>query len=241
MFEDCLLDFGGRTKTQSPLTVALSFLLQSAAVGILVLMPLIHTETLPRHHLTRFLMPPLPPPAPATPPAATPKVRLTPRPVRPSQEIVAPTVIPQHAAILVEEPPPPGPMVGVVNEASGIASLTSRDILGVVPREVETSLPSPPTERIKVGGIVAAAKLIRQPQPIYPPLARQARIQGTVRLEAVISRDGTIENLTVLSGHPLLISAAMEAVRQWRYQPTLLNGVPVEVETTVEVHFTLGG
>jgi len=88
---------------------------------------------------------------------------------------------------------------------------------------------------------VQSAKLMAQPKPVYPPLARQARIQGTVRLEAEISKDGTIENLKVISGHPLLIQAALDAVKQWRYQPTLLNGVAVEVVTTVDVNFTLGG
>ena len=91
-----------------------------------------------------------------------------------------------------------------------------------------------------MGGNVQSAKLTAQPKPVYPPLARQARIQGTVRLEADISKDGTIENLKVISGHPLLIQAALDAVKQWRYQPTLLNGVPVEVVTTVDVNFTLG-
>jgi protein TonB len=83
--------------------------------------------------------------------------------------------------------------------------------------------------------------LIASPKPPYPPLARQARIQGTVKLEAVISKEGTIENLTVVSGHPLLIQAALDAVKQWRYRPTMLNGVAVEVVTTIDVNFTLGG
>ena len=84
-----------------------------------------------------------------------------------------------------------------------------------------------------------SAKLVNQPRPAYPPLARQARIQGTVRLEAVISKDGAIQNLEVVSGHPLLIQSALAAVQQWRYQPTLLNGAPVEVITTIDVNFTL--
>jgi protein TonB len=75
--------------------------------------------------------------------------------------------------------------------------------------------------------------------PDYPPLARMARIQGTVRLEAVISTDGRIQNLRVLAGHPLLVNAALEAVARWRYQPTLLNGEPVEVVTEIDVNFTL--
>jgi protein TonB len=92
-----------------------------------------------------------------------------------------------------------------------------------------------------VGGQVQSAKLVNQVRPVYPPLARQARIQGTVRLEAVINKDGVIEELKVISGHPLLIPAAQAAVAQWRYEPTLLNGVPVEVITTIDVNFTLGG
>jgi protein TonB len=83
--------------------------------------------------------------------------------------------------------------------------------------------------------------LIRKVTPNYPPLARQARIQGSVNLEAVISTDGTIENLKVTSGHPMLVPAAIDAVKQWRYKPYLLNGSPVEVQTTIQVNFTLAG
>ncbi len=81
--------------------------------------------------------------------------------------------------------------------------------------------------------------LIYQPKPVYPPLAKQARIQGTVKFTAIIGRDGTIQNLTLISGHPLLVQAATEAVKQWRYKPTLLNGEPVEVVTQIDVNFTL--
>jgi protein TonB len=94
-------------------------------------------------------------------------------------------------------------------------------------------------QRIRVGGNVQAAKLVKQPKPVYPPLAKQARIQGTVRFTAIIGRDGSIQNLTLVSGHPLLIPSAQEAVRQWVYQPTLLNGEPVEVVTQIDVNFTL--
>ena len=90
-----------------------------------------------------------------------------------------------------------------------------------------------------MGGNVQAAKLIRQPKPIYPPLAKQARISGHVMLNAIIGKDGTIQNLTVASGHPLLVQNAMEAVKQWVYQPTLLNGEAVEVVTQIDVNFTL--
>ena len=83
--------------------------------------------------------------------------------------------------------------------------------------------------------------LIHKVQPDYPPLARQARIQGAVVLQAVISREGTIENLQVLSGHPMLVHAAIDAVSQWRYRPYVLNGDPIEVETQVTVNFVLSG
>jgi protein TonB len=76
-------------------------------------------------------------------------------------------------------------------------------------------------------------------KPPYPPLARQARIQGTVKFNAVIGKDGRIQNLTLVSGHPLLVAAAQQAVQQWVYRPTLLNGEPVDVITTIDVNFTL--
>ncbi|MBK5290627.1 MAG: energy transducer TonB, partial [Acidobacteriia bacterium] len=86
---------------------------------------------------------------------------------------------------------------------------------------------------------VQAARLIRQPKPAYPPLARQARIQGVVRFTAVIGKDGAIANLQLISGHPLLVQSAQDAVKQWVYQPTLLNSEPVEVITQIDVNFTL--
>ena len=94
-------------------------------------------------------------------------------------------------------------------------------------------------QRIRVGGNVQAANLIRKVTPVYPPLAKQARIQGTVRFTAIIGKDGTIQNLQLVSGHPLLVAAAQEAVKQWVYKPTLLNGEPVEVVTQIDVNFTL--
>jgi protein TonB len=83
--------------------------------------------------------------------------------------------------------------------------------------------------------------LINRVQPSYPPLARQTRISGTVRLHAIISKAGTVQQLEVMSGHPLLVQAALDAVRQWKYRPTTLNGEPVEVDTTIDVIFSLNG
>ena len=96
-----------------------------------------------------------------------------------------------------------------------------------------------PVQRIRVGGNVQASKLINHPSPVYPPLAKQARISGVVQLNAVVGTDGYMKELSVVSGHPLLVQAALDAVRQWAYQPTLLNGQPVEVVTVVDVNFSL--
>jgi protein TonB len=94
---------------------------------------------------------------------------------------------------------------------------------------------------LRVGGNVQQANLLRMVQPVYPPIAKTAHISGTVILHAIISKDGTIEQLEYVSGPPLLMKNAMDAVHQWRYKPTMLNGEPVEVDTTVSVVFTLGG
>src|SRR3970040_1170970 len=236
MFEDSLIDSGGRIKTRKPITVFLSFVIQTIIIGIMILIPLIYTEALPRRELMTFLMAPPPPPPPPPPPAAAPKVRVVPRVVQQPQEMVQPKAIPREVVIVREDPlPPPGPVGGVVGGIDGgFAGGGAGGMLGGI--IAAPPPPPPPQERIRVGGQVQSARLVNQPRPVYPPLARQARIQGTVRLEAVINKEGGIEELKVVSGHPLLIKAAQDAVLQWRYQPTMLNGVAVEVITTIDVN-----
>jgi protein TonB len=167
---------------------------------------------------------------------------------------MAPKVIPKEVATIKEEelPPPTSGVAGVVGGVpGGVAGGTPGGVLGGIIGSVPTAAPPPPPppakkeekaaapQRIRVGGNVQQAKLIKQPRPVYPPLAKQARISGVVHLNAVIAKDGTIQNLTLISGHPLLVQAAMDAVRQWVYAPTLLNGEPVEVVTQIDVNFTL--
>jgi protein TonB len=159
----------------------------------------------------------------------------------------APTVIPKTIARNENEPPPAA--VGVVGGVpGGVPGGSFGGVLGgVIGGVLSAATPPPPPpppkpqtpKRIRVGGQVESARLIFGPKPEYPPLAKMARIQGVVRLDAVISKDGTIENLRMISGHPLLVSAAMSAVQRWRYQPTLLNGEAVEVATEIDVNFTL--
>jgi len=127
--------------------------------------------------------------------------------------------------------------------AGGIAGGSAGGVLGGIIGSGGSNLPPPPrpsVSRIKVGGNVQSASLIRQVMPMYPPIARTAHISGTVVLHAIIAKDGSIEELQYVTGPPLLMRAAMDAVRQWRYRPTLLNGEPVEVDTTISVVFTLG-
>ncbi|HEY1338133.1 MAG TPA: energy transducer TonB, partial [Bryobacteraceae bacterium] len=143
-------------------------------------------------------------------------------------------------------------VAGVVGGVpGGVAGGTPGGVLGGIIGSVPSAAPPPPPpppkkeekaatpQRIRVGGNVQQARLIRQPKPVYPPLAKQARISGVVHLEAIIAKDGTVQQLKVIQGHPLLVPAALEAVKQWVYQPTLLNGEPVEVVTQIDVNFTL--
>src|SRR5713226_1422209 len=97
------------------------------------------------------------------------------------------------------------------------------------------ALPEMPTMRLRMGGNVVAAKVVSRVTPVYPTEARMQHISGTVRLHAIIAKDGSIKNLEVISGHPTLVDAALEAVRQWRYQPTMLEEQPVEIDTTIDV------
>ncbi len=118
------------------------------------------------------------------------------------------------------------------------------NVVNVSPPPVTEAKPEPKAEpsepvRVRRGGEVMAAQLVRQPKPVYPQLAKASRVSGLVRLTAVIRRDGTISELRLVSGHALLVPAAIDAVKQWVYRPTLLNGEAVEVVTQIDVHFTL--
>jgi protein TonB len=227
------------------LTIPVAYLCEVVMVGVLVLIPLIYTEALPKAQLMTLLVAPPPPPPPPPPPAAAP-VRVI-RRVTADDIMRAPTVIPKTIAVIKDEPDvPQTAAVGVVGGVpGGMPGGTPGGVLGSILSSAAVAPPPPPPpqattpKRIRVGGQVEQAKLIFKPTPEYPPLAKVARIQGVVRLEAIISRDGTVQDLKVLSGHPLLVKSALEAVQRWRYQPTLLNGEPVEIITEIDVNFSL--
>lgn len=226
-------------------------------LGSALLISLLITEPAPRLRFDASLMAPprakrnfIPIRQPEAP-RRTVKVNLKPRP----SGFFAPVVVPRETLILDRpqetEPEAPSDMERGFLPPHGAGPLARYHLLGLDPdgREIQATPPPPavpqppahPAAPLRVGGDVASAKLIHRVQPLYPPLAIQARIQGVVRLEAVIDEDGEILNLRVISGHPMLIQPSLQAVGQWRYQPTLLNGRPVAVITTVEVNFRLGG
>ncbi len=245
MFEDSLIESGNKLKTKRGLTTFLSFGLQIALVGVLVLIPLLFTEALPKTQLMTFLVAPPPPPPPPPPPAATPiKVVKIIQTDIVNGQLRTPTKIPEKIQMIKEEeaPPPVSTMAGVVGGVPGAAGGQMGGVIGGIINSTPIAVPKVATpQRVRVSQGVTQGLLLRKIQPAYPPLARQARIQGSVLLQAEISKDGSIQNLRLISGHPMLAPAAIEAVKQWKYKPYILNGEPVEVETQITVNFTLAG
>lgn len=243
MFEDSLFDSGAGRRPRKAWTKFLSFAIEVCAVGVLVLVPLIYTQALPKQLWTSMLEAPTPPPGPAPPQILRSQPRMTPT----SREFVdnvlrEPSQIPRSVAMKPEEsmsnegPPSLGNFVqGGTGE--GVANSVITEIARATPPAVRTI----PPQKLRVSSGVAAGMLVHQVKPQYPELAMKARIQGTVVLQAVIGKDGTVQDLRLVSGHPMLAPAAIEAVRQWRYRPYLLNNEPVEVDTQINVNFTLGG
>jgi periplasmic protein TonB len=246
MFEDSLIESGGRLRTKRGITTFISFALQVALVGVLVLIPLLFTEALPKQQLMTFLVAPPPPPPPPPPPAAAPvKIVKQVQTDLINGQLRTPTKIPEKVQMIKEDeaPPPMAATGGVVGGVpGGIPGGQMGGVIGGIVSSTPVAVPKVATpQRVRVSQGVSQGLLIRKVQPAYPPLARQARIQGNVVLTAEISKDGSIENLRLVSGHPMLAPAAIEAVKQWKYKPYFLNGEPVEVETQVTVIFSLSG
>lgn len=245
MFEDSLIESGGRLKTSRGWTSIVSFIIQIGIVGVMVLIPLIFTEALPKGQMMFLLVAPPPPPPPPPPAAAAVQhVKVIQTDIV-NGELRTPTKIPQKVKMIQEDeaPPPSMAATGVVGGVpGGVPGGSMGGVIGSVLSSTPVAVPKIATPtRVRVSQGVSQGLLIRKVPPTYPPLARQARIQGVVILQAQISKDGTIQNLQLISGHPMLAPAAIEAVRQWKYKPYLLNGEPVEVDTQVQVNFTLAG
>jgi len=246
MFSDSLLDSSQREKRRRRFATGFSFVCQCLLIGILLILPLMFTEALPTQQLLTFLVAPPPPPPPPAAQAAAEVVRQIKSEVLSSGQLRTPSRIPTQVQMIHEEEAPPmlstGGVVGGVpggvpggqlgGVIGGIVSQTSN--IAIVPK-----LAPMPAKPIRVSRGVTEGLLVRKVAPEYPVIARQGRVQGQVILNAIISKTGDIENLILVSGHPLLVPAAIEAVKQWHYRPYLLNGEPVDVETTILVSFVI--
>jgi protein TonB len=245
MFEDSLIESGGRLTTKRGRWTFFSFILEAVLVGVLVLIPLLFTEALPKTQLMTFLVAPPPPPPPPPPPAAAPvKIVKQVQTDIINGQLRTPTKIPEKVQMIKEEDaPPPVMSAGVVGGVpGGIPGGQMGGVIGGIISSTPVAVPKVATpQRVRVSQGVTQGLLIRKISPNYPPLARQARIQGQVLLRAQISKTGDIENLQLISGHPMLAPAAIEAVKQWKYKPYILNGEPVEVDTEILVNFSLSG
>jgi protein TonB len=249
MLEDSLFESQGQSKTRKPFTVAIAVIAHAVTIGTLVLIPLLQTQALTLPPINLSLL------APRLPKSRSIDVVSTRHPAEnhpapASDALNAPTSIPPR--VVITESGTPSPIIDLLPTGNGgpgtIVSILSNGngniLLPVAPTEaVPPSLPPAPkienTKPVSIGGSVQAAKLIHQVKPAYPRMAQLTRVQGVVVMEAIIARDGSVKSLRVVSGHPLLSQAAIDAVEQWLYSPTMLNGEPVEVSTAIRVTFTL--
>jgi protein TonB len=229
--------------------IPLAYVAEALLVGMLVLVPLIYTQALPRQLLiSEIHISPPPGPPPAQPSGQIAK----PIPHHAGvNELTQPVSIPVGVKRVVEQietlqrnvDPGPGVIGGL---QGGVPNGRWDGIIGGLSANNGTPPPppvvhaAPKMQMVRVGGDVIAARALYQPPPVYPPLARMAHIQGIVVLQAIIGTNGAIQGLKALSGPPLLVPAAIDAVKTWRYQPTLLNTEPVEVLTEIDVNFRLG-
>jgi protein TonB len=223
-------------------TLATSMALHAILITTVVILPLLFYEALPEPgaSVRAFFATPAdvaPPPPPPPPPAAGPRVvRVAPPPQAPVEPatFVAPIEVPDQ--IRPEEASLDLGVEGGV--AGGVEGGIAGGVLGGVVGGLPAA-PPPPPKVIRIGGALVAPKLVRRVQPVYPEMATLAHVQGIVILEAQVDVNGQVKDVKVLRGLPLLDDAAMEAVRQWRYQPLLLNGVPTEFILTVTMNFNL--
>lgn len=235
MFEDSLMESTGRIRTRSRYFAIGSFAVQAALLAALAAYPFLHPATLPPQALTMLLTAPPVPPSRANLPHV--QTNAAQQPVMIDNPLAAPRVIPGHVNMNAAEAPPSAVDTGLGKSSEGLDTGLFKSLSTPTPTVVKPAAPRGP---MHVSSGVAKGQLLTPIQPVYPAIARAARIQGTVVIQAVISKEGTIEQLQVISGPPMLQSAATEAVQRARYRPFTLNGEPVAVETTINIVFTLG-
>ena len=221
-------------------TTAVSFAMQALGVSLLLAIPLLTVQGPPQwmRMTSSFFAPPAGRSAPAPPSAQ--------HPIRSSNmsgvHLMQPPTVPTSIAQVNDANVPAAPDIdgGGIDGGTGLRGSAVPGGIGDATALAPTPSPVAPNHPVRLSHW-SEGNLVYRVQPSYPALARQARIQGPVELRAIISKNGTIENLSVLSGHAMLVAAAIEAVKKWRYRPYLLNGEPVEVETEITVNFILSG
>ena len=233
MFEDSTFESNGTIRTRSRGWMIATFLFNAAILATLILIPLFHPEALPRQIMPILLATPPVPETPPPPPKNLPAFHGTPEFV--GQRLFAPQAIPDHIGRDLG-PEAPANLIAM-DTGSGLpdgtnSAFTTHHAVPIVHPDIPSS--------VRLPSKLVEGMIIYKVTPRYPPIAVSAHIEGTVVLTATIGRNGTIDNLRVASGHPMLQQAALEAVQNWRYRPYLLNDQPVEVETTINVVFTLG-
>jgi protein TonB len=223
-------------------TTLVSFTLQAFGVALLLLVPLIYTGALPKVYFVDHGFLPLPPAGVQASPA--PKATAKPTSNYVDGVVTTPLSVPRQVVMVDDHgviPPVSQIGIGVPFETGRLDK--SNSVINSISSMSQPFVPKPsaPVARQPRVSAMMAGYLVHKVEPVYPPLARAARIQGSVELQAVISKDGRVERLQVLRGHPMLVKAAVDAVQLWRYRPYILNGEPVEVETRVTVNFSLLG
>ena len=252
MFEDALLEFGrsGEAHRRGATTV-FAFVLQCLAVGIVSLISLSYTHVIPKPQSVVPLV--APPPSVRAPALGTPTSKnetdvqpeAVHKPVHTQIRNVlqTPTKVPTKTLTEESETPPPPPVManGIPGGVPGgqLGGILGGGIAGSAAPQAPIPKPAP-AKRVRVSEGIVGGSLLHKVTPSYPQSARQGHISGSVVLQAVIGKDGGVQNLQVVQGDPVLASAAIDAVKQWRYKPYLLNGQPVEVETIITVNFNLG-
>ena len=233
------------------LSLLASTVIHSLVLNTAIIVPLFFTETLNPERFVTYLMAPPPPPPPPPPGGAPNAARPTQAVTEMTGRIMAPVSIPREIAMVIDEPMPEGSGSGGVPGVvpGGVPGGTLGGVIGgVVPYLPVAPPPPPPPLRVeapvvkalvRVGGKVQEPRLISRVEPTYPGFAKQARIEGTVVLEAIITEDGRVSSIKLVSGHPMLVQAAIEAASRWVYEPTRLNIEPVSVILSITVNFRL--
>jgi protein TonB len=239
MFADSLCDSSWESRSHRGWTTLVSFAVQAVGLASLLLLPLFYTAGLPRPQWMATVMAPARPSAPLAPVARTRSLSSGWVSLSFDRPLMTPGWIPRTISP-GEEAAPPSIGSGLLGSADGPGPGTA--VLNAIGNGGNAFLPPPPPQLrpLRISRVMEG-NLIHRVQPEYPVLAKMARVQGAVVLHAVISKQGAIEGLEVISGPPALVGAAVDAVRQWRYRPYYLNDEPVEVDTQVTVNFVLAG